>query len=191
MFLDYSNVTVLFGRSNSIYKELGCNVYDINRNALNFDFDSSVICHPPCRSWGNLRHMAKFDKVEHDYAYYCLDIVRNYGGVIEHPVRSLFFKSHLPLPGHFDEFGGFTISINLNWFGYPAEKKTLLYICGLDYKLLPEYSLSFNAISHVVGSCYRSGKKISKLPEIPKSLRDHTPKALALYLIDIIQLMSL
>ncbi len=46
-------VSVLFARSDSIYKTLdGCDVWDIERNALSWPGGNPVVAHPPCQRWG-------------------------------------------------------------------------------------------------------------------------------------------
>lgn len=134
-------VSVLFARQDSIYKTLlGCDVYDIDRDARNFQFDRPVICHPPCRAWGRLRHFAKPRSDEKDLAHFAIAAVRCCGGVLEHPAGSLLFKStDLPLPGEFDSYGGFTYPIYQSWFGHKAPKNTWLYICGIAPVDLPPF----------------------------------------------------
>ena len=47
--------TALFVRKDSAYKKrLNWDVYDVDRNALNFNQNTPVVCHPPCRKWGKL-----------------------------------------------------------------------------------------------------------------------------------------
>ena len=54
-------VAVLFARADSVYKTLpGCDVYDIDRDALTFPGGNQVVAHPPCRAWGQLRYWAVY-----------------------------------------------------------------------------------------------------------------------------------
>jgi len=50
---------VLFARADSIYKQLDCDVWDQERDALRWPGGASIVAHPPCRSWGRLRKLAK------------------------------------------------------------------------------------------------------------------------------------
>jgi hypothetical protein len=52
-------VSALFVRKDSIYKELGVDCWDAERNALNWPGGNPLIAHPPCRAWGQLSHWAK------------------------------------------------------------------------------------------------------------------------------------
>ena len=47
-------VTVLFVASDSIYKALGCDCYDTERNALTYRGNNPVVAHPPCQLWGKM-----------------------------------------------------------------------------------------------------------------------------------------
>ncbi|MHB8121336.1 MAG: hypothetical protein ACYDG4_04200 [Desulfuromonadaceae bacterium] len=150
------SVAVLFARSDSVYKSIpGCDVYDFDRDALSFTGGKSVIAHPPCRSWGRLSHMAKPRPGERDLAFFAVDSVRKFGGVLEHPKGSrLWSECNLPLRSHTDSFGGFTIGINQSWFGHRAEKSTLLYICGLSRSSLPPvpFNLAYSLLPRGVES---------------------------------------
>ena len=133
-------IAILFARNDSKYKQLdGYDVYDIDRDARNYDKDYPVIAHPPCRAWGMLSHMANPRPDEKDLAWFALEQVRKNGGVLEHPTGSRLWKeAKLPLADEFpDDFGGFTIEIDQFDFGHVAHKKTKLYICGIDRTDLP------------------------------------------------------
>lgn len=46
-------VDVLFVRVDSEYKNMpNVTTWDMNDNALGYNGDGPVICHPPCRAWG-------------------------------------------------------------------------------------------------------------------------------------------
>ena len=98
-------IAVLFARQDSRYKDLvGYDVYDIDRDARNFNGDYPIIAHPPCRAWGMLSHMANPRPDEKDLAWFAIDKVRKNGGVLEHPKGSRFFKE-----ASCKEIGGATI----------------------------------------------------------------------------------
>ena len=128
----------LFCREDSAYKERpSWDVYDINRDAMSYDGTNPVVCHPPCRSWGRLSHMANPREGEKDLAIYSIQLIRNVGGILEHPHGSRLFN-RLPLSNGFsDEYGGFTLELNQYDFGHVAHKNTKLYIVGIDRGELP------------------------------------------------------
>ena len=74
-------ITVLFARKDSIYKSIGLDVWDIDRNAMNFDGLNPVIAHPPCRMWGKLSYFAKPRPGEEQTAFHAIDRVRKNGGI--------------------------------------------------------------------------------------------------------------
>ena len=130
----------LFVRKDSSYKERELfDAWDISRDALKFDGDEPVVCHPPCRAWGRLSHMATKVRVgEPELALWSIEKVRANGGILEHPNGSRLFGEYLPIPEGSDKFGGFTIMIDQYDFGHVAHKKTNLYFCGLKPEQLPD-----------------------------------------------------
>lgn len=135
-------VAVLFARADSIYKTIpGTDVWDIERNARLWPGGAPVVAHPPCRAWGRLRQFAKPRKGERQLAIWSVRQVRQFGGVLEHPVGSLLWKkAGLPPPGQTDHYGGWTLPIHQNWWGHRAEKATLLYIVGCPPGETPPHS---------------------------------------------------
>lgn len=176
-------ISALFVRADSVYKTIGLDCWDIDRNALLWPGGNPAIFHPPCRGWGRMRWFSKADEEEKMLAVWAVDQVRKWGGVLEQPgSSSLWSYCSLPQSG-IDNFGGFTMSVNLNWFGFPAEKRTWLYIVGCGLKDIPPHPLSFDCITRTVfasRSRHKSGKK-----ELNKSMRDKTPVAMAYWLYDI------
>jgi len=131
----------LFCRGDSAYKTRPeWDVFDAERDAKTFAGGMPCVCHPPCRKWGVLAHMAHNARPgEKRLALWSIVQVRRNGGIIEHPSGSKLFKKHLPDVGDFpDEFGGFTVEIDQFDFGHVAHKMTKLYICGLAPRDLPE-----------------------------------------------------
>jgi hypothetical protein len=126
-----SQVSVLFVRSDSCYFGLGVDCWDFTRDARGYVGPGPVVCHPPCRGWGRLRHWAKPRPDEKALALFAVDCVRCYGGVLEHPYGStLWAAAGLPKPGHVDEWGGWTLVVDQGWWGHAAPKPTYLYIVG-------------------------------------------------------------
>jgi hypothetical protein len=184
------NVSALFVSEKSVYKSLVSDCYDFKRNALNFFGINPVICHPPCRSWGRLSHMCNFDINEHNLAYFAIDLIRAYGGVLEHPSGSKLWPNVLPLPGLTDDYGGFSISIDQFWFGHKAKKNTMLYICGCQFKDIPSIPLRFESIEFVVAKSNFHKKSVRSRPEVSKKERSDTPILFAKWLISIAQMCT-
>ena len=125
------NVSVLFARSDSCYFDLVGDVWDAQRDARNYSGSNPVVCHPPCRGWGRLRHWAKPRPDEKALALFAVEQVRRCGGVLEHPWGStLWHAANLPHPGKVDAWGGWTLLVDQGWWGHAAPKPTYLYIVG-------------------------------------------------------------
>jgi len=164
----------LYTRRDSIYKKLGLECYDIDRDARTYPGIAPVIAHPPCRAWANLRGLAKPRKDEPFLALHAVDMVRMYGGVLEHPAGSRLWPEVLPLPGsRFDAWGGWSLSIDQSWWGHPCRKRTFLYIKGIAPSRIPAHPIG--------GVITRTDENISKAD------REHTPIALAEWLIELCQ----
>jgi len=182
-------VAILCARRDSVYKTIGgCDVYDADRNAFSFDGKAPTVAHPPCRMWGRLRKMAKGSQVERALAPWCVLMVRECGGVLEHPAQSSLFKHMgLPRPGQApDVYGGWTLAISQFWFGHRAEKPTWLYICGISPRDIPELPYQMGQPSRVITN--KKGLR-SGMPgfrkECTKSEREHTPATLAHWLVEL------
>lgn len=193
------SVAVLFARSDSVYKNLpGCDVYDIDRDARTYPGGSPVVAHPPCRAWGQLRFLANPRSDEKALAPWAVEQVRRFGGVLEHPATStLWPEIGLPAPGQFDDFGGWTFPIHQSTFGHRAKKPTFLYIVGLRPGELPDFPFLLGEATHICGTSGRrlDGSRLHKgdlgwRPEITKAEREHTPAALAFWLVEIAERIS-
>lgn len=187
-------VSVLFARSDSFYKTINeCDVWDKERDATKFTGKNPVVVHPPCRAWGQLRKLANPLPGEKELALFAVDAVRKNGGVLEHPKKStLWPAAGLPLPGERDQFGGWTLPIFQSWWGHKAEKATLLYIVGCEPSNIPDLPLLLGEAAFVCGSPGRrsDGTRLHKgdlgwRPEITKAEREHTPPALAMWLVEL------
>lgn len=179
-------VSVLFARQDSVYKTLGVDVWDIERDARKWPGGNPIVAHPPCRAWGQLSHMAKPRPDEKELAIYSVAQIRKYGGVLEHPAGSkLWETAKLPSPGQFDEFGGFSFLCDQFQWGHKARKRTLLYIVGIKPNDLPGIPMRFDAIEYTVSSKIKkkSGRRVKK--EITKKEREETPIEFAKWLIEV------
>lgn len=111
--------TVLFTRKNSIYKKLGCDCWDIDRDARLYLGNGKVIAHPPCRAWGRFAHRSKHTDDEKQLALWTLNHIRAFGGIMEHPATSQVWRWLKP--------NDKTIVIDQLWFGHRAQKRTRLF----------------------------------------------------------------
>ena len=177
-------ITVLFAREDSIYKLMPeCDVWDKNRDALNWRGGNSVIAHPPCRLWGRLRTFANVVPGEKELAIWAVEQIRRWGGVLEHPYGSqLWNHCGLARPGRpRDMYGGWTLAMPQFWLGHKAEKATWFYIVGCEPDEVPQVPMIFREPEYVV----QTRKRINYRPHIPKADRDRTPFEAARWLIHI------
>jgi hypothetical protein len=154
------SVAVLFARADSIYKSMeGVDVWDADRDATKYRGEMPVVAHPPCRSWGALAHMAKPRPGEKSLALWSLNVVRMFGGVLEHPASSkLWPVAKLPEPGEVDGWGGWTLAAPQMWWGHKAEKKSRFYIVGCTPKDLPPIPFMLGEAECVVTTSKRKCK---------------------------------
>lgn len=188
-------VAVLFARSDSVYKTLpGCDVYDIERDARTWPGGAPVVAHPPCRAWGRLRAFAKPRHDEKDLARWAVAQVRRWGGVLEHPESSTLWADQR-LPRHLNErdgHGGWTMPIHQWWFGHRAQKRTWLYIVGVNPWEVPDYPLRLGQSDCRIrldkrrpdGTHIRKGDPDYQ-PILGDAEREHTPPDLAVWLVEL------
>jgi hypothetical protein len=181
-------VSVLFARRDSIYKTMpGVDVWDADRDALNWRGGNSIVAHPPCRAWGRLRHFARPRPGERELALWAVKMVQRWGGVLEHPAASrLWPTAGLPKPGERDHLGGWTMSVSQWWWGHRADKPTLLYIVGCEPSQVPPIPFRLGEASHVI----QSRKRVGCRPHVSKSEREATPPALAAWLVELARICS-
>lgn len=179
-------IAVLFARADSVYKKIpGCDVWDLRRNATTWPGGSPVVAHPPCALWGRLKHFATDRPGEKELGLWAVRMVREFGGVLEHPAGSdLWPVAGLPVPGARDSWGGFTFAAPQMWFGHKAEKASRFYIVGCSPGDLPPVPFVLGEASHVIAQSSRR-QKLRLRPEVTKAEREHTPLALALWLVEV------
>ena len=164
-------VSVLFARSDSVYFDLVFDVWDAERDARAYAGSWPVVAHPPCRAWGRLAKLAKPREDEPELAFFAVDFVRQYGGVLEHPYGSdLWPAAGLPRPGEVDEYGGWTVLVDQGWWGHHAPKPTWLYVVGM-----PRHHLD----GLPVETLRRRGRTLSMQP----ADRERTPRLFAEFLV--------
>ena len=176
-------IAVLFARKDSVYKTIaGCDVWDIDRDARNWQGGSACIAHPPCRAWGRLRQFARPRPDEKALATWAVDRVRENGGVLEHPAGSLLWDAAgLPAPGQRDDVGGWTLPILQFWFGHRADKPTWLYVVGVGPTDIPTLPIALGDAPCVI----QTRKREDYRPHVTKAEREHTPAALAHWLVEL------
>lgn len=176
-------IAALFVRADSVYKRLPMvDAWDIERDARQWPGGCPVVAHPPCRAWGRLRAFANPRPDEKELAIWAIEQVRRYGGVLEHPAHStLWDEISLPTGKRIDEHGGFTLHVNQSWWGHKAAKQTFLYVCGISPRQIPLMPLTMHDPQYVVSSTRGRLKK----PEVTKAEREHTPPALAEWLVEL------
>lgn len=179
-------ISALFVRNDSIYKQLpGVDAWDADRDARLWPGCGPVVAHPPCRAWGQFSMFAKPREDEKALATWAVDRIREFGGVLEHPVNSKLWPEYgLPEPGKRDEFGGWTLPVNQHWWGHRAEKATRLYIVGCEPADIPEIPFRIDRPTHVIGDVGRASDG-TKRPEISKAEREHTPVEFAKWLVEL------
>jgi len=181
-----STVAVLFARTDSHYKTMpGCDVWDIERDARKWPGGLPVVAHPPCRAWASLRFHAKPRDGEKQLAIDAVAHVRRFGGVLEHPQRSTLWPvASLPSPGQRDEFNGWTLIVDQQWWGHRAQKRTRLYIVGCEPESIPVMPLVLGEATHTVG-LWSGRDKATCRPSIAKREYEATPPDFAEWLVDL------
>lgn len=156
-------LAALFTCRSSPYLALGLDCFDANRDALTYQGSGRVIAHPPCRAWGRYSHKAKPRPGERELALWALDVVRENGGVLEHPASSALWRYLRP--------GETSFLIRQADFGHRAEKITRLFYA----KMPPVPALPFQWGDPVAPT--RSIEKMGRQE------RERTPYALAQWLV--------
>lgn len=180
-------IPVLFVSNPTYYSDYDCfDLFDITRDAFSCRSRSPLIAHPPCRLFSRLRSFSTAPIRERLCAYYSISKVRQFGGIVEHPRSSLLWHtSNCNLDGSVDSYGGFLRSVNLSWFGFPAEKKTMLYFVGISPADLPPIPLLLNPPEMVINS-----SKKSSLRELPKKSRSLTPPLMIDFFIQVLAIIN-
>lgn len=186
-------VAVLFARSDSVYKTIpGCDVYDEARDARTYADRLPVVAHPPCARWSKINGvvLSRYPHKADAFAWgndgglfaFALAAVRANGGILEHPADSLaFFRHEMPRVGRGpDRFGGWAFQVRQVDFGHRAEKRTWLYVVGVQPDDLPELPPP----AEPSGMCMRV-KQSRDLQLLGKADREHTPPAFAAWLVEV------
>ena len=179
-------VAALFVRADSCYKQIpGVDAWDAARDAQRWPGGCPAVYHPPCRAWATLRHHAKPRDGEKELALWSVECIRRWSGVIEHPHRSTLWPvAGLPPPGQCDEFGGWTLTVDQQWWGHRAQKRTRLYIVGCRPADIPVMPLALGDATHTVG-LWSGRDKARARPSIAKREYEATPPEFARWLVEL------
>lgn len=183
------DVAVLYVDPRGPYPSLVRHWYDEARDARTYDGPWPVVAHPPCGPWGRLRHLSRHD--DPALAPHAVELVRKFGGVLEHPGDSRLFR-HCGMP-HPDELpdacGGVTFEVSQCDWGHPARKRTWIYVVGA--RALPSAPPKREPTHWITGGRGRKGKKARTTP-VPAGIkvcsaqqRRRTPRAFAAWLIEL------
>lgn len=187
-----SKFAALFVRGDSAYKKrTDFDCWDADRNALNHNTDEPVVCHPPCRAWGQLSHMAtNVREGEAELALWSIDKVRRNGGILEHPKGSKLFGRYLPAVGESDEHDGFTITVDQYDFGHVAHKATNLYFCGVHKSQLPPLPPKDTSLHYCEKGKLRSiAGNVKGTTRCTQYQREYTPEALIDYFEEVLSII--
>ncbi len=161
--------------------------WGIERDATKYNGPDPVVAHPACAPWGKFSWRSCGADSQTDGSRSCgliaVDQVRRFGGVLEHPVGSKLWEAMgLPRPGEGqDAFGGWTLDVKQVDWGHPCEKRTWLYIVGVNPEDIPRIPPAKKP-THVI----EPGGGTT-LPRLPKSQRHITPPKFAKWLVDLAQ----
>ena len=181
-------VAVLFARTDSVYKTMpGCDVWDIERDARRWPGSNPVVAHPPCAQWGKLRQFARVDTTLKACAPLAVSWIQSYGGVLEHPAESDLWRhcGLLPAGRGPDRHGGWTAEIRQCDWGHKAEKRTWLYIVGCHPDGLPPLPPRGEPTHYIKRNSIGYRPSAQRLPHVTKAEREHTPPALAAWLVEL------
>jgi hypothetical protein len=155
--------------------------WGLERDARTYAGPWPVVAHPPCGPWGRLAPFCT--KQDRGAALLAVDVVRRWGGVLEHPSGSrLWREAGLPVPGDEGEIPRivgreWSIAVDQCRWGHPCTKRTWLFFCGLNphQVAVPDAEPPRMVIETTRGR--------SDLPRLPKSQRHLTPHRLARWLV--------
>jgi hypothetical protein len=182
-----STVAALYVDPRGPYPALVTEWYDEARDARTYAGPWPVVEHPPCGAWGQMSHLHKRDDAW--CAAHAIDMVRRFGGVLEHPAWSRIFDAYgLPRPGELpDSHGGRTYALEQVAWGHPCRKPTWLYVVGVDPAVVMRGMRSGGAPTHQIW-CSKSSPshgRNGKLKGAHAGMRRRSPVAFATWLVEI------
>lgn len=139
-------IAALFVETNGVYFGLpAVEPWDRTSDARAYAGPHPVVAHPPCKRWGRFWHGST--RKPHQYELgaddgcfaAALDVVRKFGGVLEHPEAShawrTFGLNAPPRHGGWvaaDFHGGWTCCVEQGHYGHVSRKATWLYAHGVE-----------------------------------------------------------
>lgn len=131
-------------RDGVYYGRLGVDPWDEQRDARLYAGPDPVVAHPPCQLWTNFaalnyrRWGGEHNRPGNDGGCFAsaLRVVREFGGVLEHPAGSKAWPAHALMP---PQGVGWQQCAPHEWvcevwqsaYGHKARKRTWLLYCGL------------------------------------------------------------
>ncbi len=182
-----TDVAALYVDPKGPYPDLVQHWYDEKRNAKTYAGPWPVVAHPPCGPWSSLRGLSR--EMTKDCGPHAVEMVRCYGGVLEHPRGSTLFEfCGLPRPGALpDAWGGLTFEVAQCDWGHVARKRSWLYTVGVPLSALPVAPPSREP-THWVSGVHTPGARGRPPPGIKicsAQQRRRTPAAFAQWLVSI------
>jgi hypothetical protein len=108
--------------------------------------------------------------------------VRRWGGVLEHPAKSIAWKTFdLPRPSPHggwsgpDGYGGRTSHVEQAQYGHRCRKATWLYAVGVDFPDLRWGAAPDELVTHTVGWCGNRSDRSMARPRLSKRKASETP----------------
>lgn len=167
-------------RKGPYYQMDGVDCFDVDRDARTFARDMPVVAHPPCRLWGCLSHLSSAPIGEKQLAVHAVEVVRECGGVLEHPFSSrLWARMKMSPSRHRDWSDGWTMQVDQYHWGHGARKRTWLYIVGATERDIPYYKKALGEPTMTLGHSTMSKK------EMKKADRHLTPPKFAEWLVEL------
>jgi hypothetical protein len=156
--------------------------WDEQRDARTYAGPWPVVAHPPCGPWGRLKFLCSKQRAEH--APHAVELVREFGGVLEHPHGSQLWRHMgLPLASHgyaTDEYGGRCYSMRQVAWGHRCEKPTVLYVVGVPRSVVLSGIRTGGIATRRVTNGSRGN---TGLPRATNTENRRTPEAFARWLI--------
>jgi hypothetical protein len=176
-------IAALYVQTDGVYYGLDdVDPWDEARDARLYDGPWPVVAHPPCARWCQLAPMME---AMHGYRIgddggcfaLALSAVRRFGGVLEHPARSLAWdRFGLPTPARHGWGGslfdpGIACEIDQAAYGHPARKRTWLYAVGVEPAQL---DWSRPPVTRMVSS-FGHGRRVPESERVRPALASRTP----------------
>jgi len=154
-------VAALYVEAGGCYYGLeGVDPWDATRDARLYQGPHPVVAHPPCARWSVLAYSVRA-RYGHEIGddggcfAHALACIRSFGGVLEHPARSIAFARFglgKPTPGHWQRniWGDWTTQVSQTAYGHRAQKRTWLVFHSPAGNVPPQLDWSEPGATHQV-----------------------------------------